>query len=232
VHEVPATAADAAPAASCGDAGFREARDMGGSEDYASRQYWQKRSDMMYYRYIDYIIRTVAIDARSMIDVGSGNCPYLEWFDWIGERVSVDIGVPYESDTVRGIRGDIHELTFDGKFDLCTCLQVMEHVPDARAFGRRLLELSDLVVVSVPFEWSARPHRVPGHVHDPVSVQKLSNWMGRRPNYHQVVREPFMQDKGKRLIAIFDADETREFGRGMPRRPPRDAGRGGAEQAA
>ena len=104
---------------------------------YKTRLYWKKRSKLMYYRYIQRIVEKLGAEAKSMIDVGSGNCPYLEWFDWIPERVSVDIGVPYSSDHVRGITGDIFQLEFPKRFDLCTCLQVLEHVPDAAAFGRR-----------------------------------------------------------------------------------------------
>ena len=62
---------------------------------YVSGAYWRERSDMMYYKYLDYILRSVGKDAGGLIDVGSGSCPYLDWWDWIPERVSVDIRVPY-----------------------------------------------------------------------------------------------------------------------------------------
>lgn len=182
---------------------------------YTSQAYWNKRADMLYYRYVDYIIRAVGVNAKSMVDVGTGNCPYLEWFDWIDERVSVDIRQPYSSPTVKGVQGDIHKLTFDKKFDLCTCLQVMEHVPDATAFGRRLLTLADLVVVSVPYKWPTFPKTTKGHVHDPVDYEKLTSWMGRKANYHQVVKEPFSNTKSQRLIAIYDRDPERKFGHGL-----------------
>lgn len=113
---------------------------------YASGNYWRQRSDMMYYRYIDYIMRCVGAKARSMIDVGSGNCPYLEWFDWIPNRVSVDIRVPYNSEGVKGIQGDIFKISFAESFDICTCLQVLEHVPEAERFAHRLQELGKLLI--------------------------------------------------------------------------------------
>src|SRR5690554_2100165 len=126
----------------------RKASDMNtiskGSGGFSTGNYWRKRSDMMYYRYLDYIIRSVGASADSLIDVGSGNCPYLDWWDWISHRVSVDIRVPYESAGVNGIQGDIFELEFDKIFDLCTCFQVLEHVPEAERFSRRLLELGKL----------------------------------------------------------------------------------------
>lgn len=97
--------------------------------------YWRKRGDMMYYRYLDYILRSVGAKSGSLIDVGSGNCPYLDWWDWIPERVSVDIRVPYESEGVKGIQGDIFEMSFEKPFDICTCFQVFEHVPEAERFA-------------------------------------------------------------------------------------------------
>lgn len=178
---------------------------------YETQAYWQRRSDMLYYRYIDYIIRAIAVDARSMVDVGTGNCPYLEWFDWIPERVSIDIRTPYSSDSVKGIKGDIFKLPITKKYDICSCLQVLEHVPDAGAFGKRLLEMSDLVVVSVPYKWPTFPKVTTGHVHDPVDYEKLTGWMGRPANYKQVVQEPFSNAKSQRLIAIYDRDPRRKF---------------------
>ncbi len=177
---------------------------------YATGAYWRERSDLIYYRYIEYIMRVAAREATSLIDVGSGNCPYLEWFDWIEDRRSVDIRVPYSSDNVVGIQGDIHTLTFDRKFDVCTCFQVLEHVPEAEKFARRLQELADTVIVSVPFKWPEG--KTKGHVHDPVTYEKLSAWMGREANYSIVATEPFRSGKHKRLIAIYDRDADRRYG--------------------
>jgi SAM-dependent methyltransferase len=165
---------------------------------------------MIYYRYLEYIMRVVARDASSMVDVGSGNSPYLEWFDWIDDKRSVDIRVPYQSDTVQGIQGDIHELSFDKTFDLCTCFQVLEHVPDAARFARRLQELADTVIVSVPYKWPENSTK--GHVHDPVTYEKLTGWMGREANYRIIAREPFRGQKHERLIAVYAADPARRYG--------------------
>lgn len=177
---------------------------------YASGKYWRDRSDLIYYRYIEYIMRVVGRDANSMVDVGSGNCPYLEWFDWIEDKRSVDIRVPYQSETVQGIQGDIHELTFRKRFDLCTCFQVLEHVPDAKLFARRLQELADTLIISVPYKWPKDSTK--GHVHDPVTYEKLTEWMGREANYKIIAREPFRSQKHERLIAVYSADPARRYG--------------------
>lgn len=177
--------------------------------NYASGGYWNDRLDMMYYRYVDFIVRTVGADAQRMIDIGTAQCPYLEWFDWIPFRVSFDLETPYRSDTVKGVKGNFLDHKFQKRFDILTCLQVMEHVPEPRKFARKLLQTADTVVVSVPYEWGAGV--VPGHVNDPVSKKSLKEWFGRWPNYSVIVAEPFRSPK--RLIAVFDKDPKRAFGK-------------------
>ena len=178
---------------------------------FSSQSYWRRRSDLMYYRYVDWMVRATGPQARSLIDVGTGNCPYLDWFDWIPERVSVDHNVPYAGLGVRAVKGDIHKLDFPERFDICTCLQVLEHVPEVEPFARRLLELARLVIVSVPYKWSRFINPTPGHIHDPVDYEKLTEWMGRRANYHIIVEEPFSRSKHRRLIALYDEDPRRKF---------------------
>lgn len=180
------------------------------TRSYADGSYWERRSDLLYYQYFRYILRCIGAEARSLVDIGSGNAPYLEWFDWIPERVSVDLTTPYRSEAVRGVVGDI--LTLDlPRADLCTCLQVLEHVEAPEPFARRLLELGALVLVSVPFRWPANANR--NHVNDPVDLAKLNGWFGRPANWRMVVREPFAGPKGARLFALYDpADPDRRFG--------------------
>jgi len=168
--------------------------------------------DLMYYSYLDYIMRTVGREAQSMIDIGTASCPYLEWFDWIPERTSFDMAEPYESPAVQGVQGDFLEYDFSGKrYDIATCLQVLEHVPDVFPFARKLLEIADILIISVPFEWPKTA--ADDHVHDPINYRKLTRWMGRKANYRQVVKEPFRGAVGQRLIAIYEADESVSYGR-------------------
>ena len=148
--------------------------------NYAGGGYWARRVDMLYYQYVDYIVRTVGNDANSMIDIGTASCPYLEWFDWIPERVSFDMATPYQSENVTGVQGDFLTHEFDREYDVLTCLQVLEHVPDAQKFARKLLEVAKTVVISVPYRWGE--NTVDDHIHDPIDRKKLRKWMGRGPN--------------------------------------------------
>lgn len=189
---------------------------------YASGAYWEARADLLYYQYFRYMVRCIGADAASMADVGSGNCPYLEWFDWIPERVSIDLKLPYRSAAVTGVAGDIRALALP-RYDLISCLQVLEHVPEPAPFARRLLALGRVVLVSVPHRWPYRSAST--HVNDPVDLRKLERWFGRRANYSLVVQEPFAGRRGARLFAIFDEDPARRFGpetaaRRRPATPP------------
>jgi len=177
---------------------------------YYSNGYWRNRFDLVYYQAIDFIVRCVGVDAKSIIDVGSGNCPYLEWFHWIDRKVSIDIKAPYSSDKVEAIVANILDYEFQEKFDIGLCLQVLEHINDPTPFARRLLELSDRLVVSVPYKWPEG--KTTGHVQDPVDKAMLEKWFGRPANYTVIINEPLGGAKGRRLIAIFDADLARRFG--------------------
>ncbi|MDG2341096.1 MAG: hypothetical protein P8L32_07875 [Paracoccaceae bacterium] len=178
-------------------------------ETYENGTYWEKRMDMLYYQYVDYIIRTLGHDAQSIIDIGTAGCPYLEWFDWIPEKISFDMAKPYESENVSGIQADFMDFDFDKKYDVLTCLQVLEHVPDVVPFARRLLEIANTVIISVPYMWSETA--VGDHIHDPIDRKKIRKWMGRKPNYGIVVQEPFRTPR--RWIGVYDRDPTRWYGR-------------------
>ena len=172
---------------------------------YSRGAYWAKRSDLMYYQYLDYMMRTVARDATSLIDVGTGNSPYLEWFYWIDRKVSVDIANPYRSETVEGIEGNLLEMELAERFDFCTCLQVLEHVPEPKAFAHRLFDIAENVIISVPLKW--QKGTVPGHVNDPVTMDDLAEWTGRRPSYRINVKEPFRKRNAVRVIAVYLSEE-------------------------
>ncbi len=186
-------------------------RELGASKtdigNYQSGRYWEARSDLMYYRYVDFIVRVLGSEATSLIDVGTGNCPYLEWFPWIDRRVSIDIQGPYVSSGVLGIEANVLDHQFKDQFDLCLCLQVLEHVPDPKRFARRLLELADIVIITVPFDWPEGQTK--GHLHDPVDLKKLTKWVGRTPNFSTVVTEPFRYKKHQRLLAVYDVSQPK-----------------------
>lgn len=198
---------------------------MGSKKTYSDGSYWAGRRDMMYYRYFEQIIRIIGRDAQSMLDVGSGNAPYLECFNWIPMRVSIDKAPPHRSPKVQGVQSDFLEHRFDRRFDIVSCMQVLEHVREASDFAHRLMETGRVVLISVPYKWPRKT--AIGHVNDPVDEEKLRGWFGRDPNWSVLVPELFNGTHSYRLFAIYDVDDpakvyTREMlpPRRRPRKPP------------
>ncbi len=176
-----------------------------GREHSPYRNYWTKRSNMMYYQYVDFLVRALAADARSLIDVGAADAQYIENFAWIPKRNTLDKRKPYSSENVAGIEMDFFDFEPEEKYDFATCLQVLEHVPDAKSFARKLFEIADRVLISVPYKWEKDSNR--WHVHDPVDLDKLLSWTGRQPSYSIVVEEPLSRSrKRNRLICYYHSE--------------------------
>lgn len=164
--------------------------------------YWKKRQTLIYYQYVSLIVRAVAGNATSAIDVGSSNTSIIESFDWIPEKYALDKRNPYSSDKVVGIKHDFFKFQPPKKYDLALCLQVLEHVPDAAVFAQKLFAIADAVLISVPFQWPKGGCKF--HIHDPVDSAKLRSWTNRKPDYHIVVRELLTYSKNsRRLIAYY-----------------------------
>ena len=157
------------------------------------------RQNLIYYRYVSMLVQGFAADVKSMVDVGSGDRPLIEEFDWIPKRVCVDKKRIYQSENVKGILVDFFDYEPEEKFDFGLCLQTLEHIPDAKKFTRKLFEIANHVLISVPYKWKAGT--VAGHIHDPVDLDKIIEWAGRKPRYHIVVEEPFTGHK--RLICYY-----------------------------
>ena len=102
------------------------------------------------------------LDGRTALDVGCGAGLLTEPLARLGARVSgIDaspelIAVAREHAAVMGLEvdyhaGDVQEL--DGRFDLVTCLEVIEHVADPAAFVQALagrLAPGGLLILSTP----------------------------------------------------------------------------------
>ena len=102
---------------------------------------------------------------------------YVENFTWIPKRNTLDIEKPYSSENVSGIEIDFFDFESE-KYDFATCLQVLEHIPDAKSFAGKLFQTAHRVLISVPYMWDES--RAPSHVHDPVDLDKLYDWTWSR----------------------------------------------------
>ena len=162
--------------------------------------YWDGRQDLLYYQVVRQLVEGLGSDAESMLDVGSGACPYLGWFPHIPVRTSLDFEHPYEGPGIRAIRADFLRWQADRAFDIVTCLQVLEHVEQPAAFARKFFTGGSTVIVSVPHAWP--PGSIDGHRHDPVTERKMRSWFGREPNFSYVCRE--VVTHSDRLIQVYE----------------------------
>ena len=167
-------------------------------------QYWLRRSNMMYYKYIDILVKAFAYDAKSIIDVGSANTEYIEKFYWIPNKYTLDIKNPYTSSNVTAIETDFLTFKPEEKFDFVTCFQVLEHIPEVQLFAKKLFEISEKVLISVPHLWPKGAEKE--HINDPVDEEKLFKWTNREPSYSIIVSEPLREPRkgiSRRMICYY-----------------------------
>lgn len=150
--------------------------------------YWQKRKDSIYLFAAKQICIRQCGEPKSVIDVGSNGTPTLEWHRQTATRLtSLDLRRPYVAEGVESLTCDFLHYFPESNFDLVTCFQVLEHVPDPVPFARRLTELGEIAVVSVPYKW--KKGKCKYHVHDPVDEKKMRKWFERHPDFSYVARE-------------------------------------------
>lgn len=168
--------------------------------------YWRDRRDAVYIHVIKQIVSVIAKSAGTVADIGSNATPLLDYFPERCEKFSVDPGSPYEGPGVTAVREDFYHWSPPRKIQIVSCFQVMEHVREPEAFARRLLELGEVCVVSVPYKEPAGLN--PGHIHAMIDESTIEAWFGRKPNYHYVARE---LDGGERIICVFDAMDDKNW---------------------
>jgi translation elongation factor EF-Tu-like GTPase len=93
----------------------------------------------------------------------------------------------YDQAVFESIKQDFFDYQSNEKFDLVTCFQVLEHVPNPKEFANKLLALAKTLVVSVPYQWPEG--KCKWHIHDPVSEDKLADWFSKAPKFSYICRE-------------------------------------------
>jgi hypothetical protein len=152
-------------------------RNVNGPEDINA--YWEDRRNHDLYRIMLVMAASLFRHARSAIDVGCYTSGLLVEMDWIHRRVATDIQSRLESnwsrvDDVEFLAGDAFAMKFPEKFDLVLSAQTIEHLDKPAEFIEKLLSLGHGLILSTTYE---TPHGViPGHVQDPISLDKFKSW--------------------------------------------------------
>lgn len=171
-----------------------------GLEMQESLGYWNSRKHFLYYKAIFQYACVVAYDAKRIIDVGSASAEYLNWMPWILDRSILDFKIGGKFEGINSIEIDFLKFNPIEKYDVALCCQVLEHVENPTDFCSKLKEICNRLIITVPYKWQGY---TPGHIHDPVDEEKLQLWMGIKPNFSQVIYEPFRE---ARLIAYYDIE--------------------------
>ena len=170
-------------------------------------EYWERRAWSLYLHAVKDVVGNLGRDAKSIIDVGSAACPYLDWYDWIPHKTSLDLRRPYVAPGINSVKSDFLTWNPDRDYDILTCLQVMEHVPSAEEFAQKILSISKIAVVSLPFMWKAGLNV--SHVHDPVDEEKIIGWFGRKPNASFKIKE--VVSGSERVIHVYERDYPKRW---------------------
>ena len=168
-------------------------------------KYWIGRRDSVYLHVAQQICLKYGSKAKSVIDIGSNATPTLEWHRAKAPRlVSIDLRKPYEGEGVESLKLDFHDFEAESRFDLATCFQVLEHLDDPRSFAQKIIEVTWLSVVSVPYKWPRGKCKY--HRQDPVDEEKMLQWFGKRPLFRYVAKELNGQ---KRMIDVYRGSDPK-----------------------
>ncbi|MEJ7605162.1 MAG: methyltransferase domain-containing protein [Bryobacteraceae bacterium] len=160
--------------------------------------YYASRECLNYYAVCGDLVKERGFACRSILDVGSADVPFVEWFDWIADRVTVDQRDREGRLGSTHLQADFRSHQFNRTFDLVTCMQVLEHLHEVEPFARKLFTLSNrFVLISVPYKWPQGRCRF--HVQDPVDKESLLRWTGRTPEVEIVVND----ERTERLVSWY-----------------------------
>jgi len=154
--------------------------------------YWKSRKECNYYKKVLDIINEHK-ELNSIIDIGSANTELLKDLPF-EDRVCLDFNKLPENIGIRTIKCDFYKWVPDKKYDIVTCLQVLEHLESPEDFAKKLFALSNnIVIISVPYMWPKGfcIH----HLQDPVSEIDIAKWTGRECDESYII-----EDSGVKII--------------------------------
>jgi hypothetical protein len=162
--------------------------------------YGDRRKDMRYYREAANYVRRFVPVGQPILDVGGGVLLGCRFLESLPEYDRTSIELPRKSThTIEGVRvleEDFMQWKADQEYSAVLCLQVLEHVERPKEFALKLFSCAPVVILSVPYRWSAGFCEC--HKHDPVDEKKLKGWTGIDPTSSVIV-----SDDKKRMVSAY-----------------------------
>ena len=152
------------------------------------KQYKLDRKEYKYYKIVKIIIKILSGKNKTILDIGSREIDLMSEFPF-KRCVSVAISGPISNEKVDGFEMDFFDYNIEEKFDIITCLQVVEHVENAKKFIEKILNSSRIAIISVPYKWDKGLDK--SHIHDPIEENKMFAWSNSKPKFtFYVIAQP------------------------------------------
>lgn len=162
--------------------------------------YSEQRKDLIYYKAIKEILSVIDKQDKKIIDVGSNGVDLISNLQCC-EKISVCLSEPINNEFVTGYKTDFFDFNIEKKFDIITCLQVIEHVEKAEEFTQKLFATGKTVIISLPYKWSKNACKY--HCQDPIDEKKIFGWTKKQPDFTLYCTET---NNIQRIICIYNSD--------------------------
>ncbi|MBR2525685.1 glycosyltransferase [bacterium] len=157
--------------------------------------YKEKVKDYQYFKIVKNIIKILSGNEKTILDIGSAGIDLMSEYPF-KERYSVATYGAINNDRVTGYEMDFFDFEVKEKFDVITCLQVVEHVEKAKEFVQKILKSGKLCIISVPYKWEKGACKY--HVQDPIDEMKMYDWSETKPLFTFWVK-----DRQYRMVLVY-----------------------------
>jgi hypothetical protein len=150
-----------------------------------NESYYKLRSEMFYYKKIQEMLSEMKF--TSIIDIGCKKSPIFENIDNTVYKSMLDILPTKPLPNINNITADFYTWEPDRKYDVAVCLQVLEHLDRPQDFAKKLFDIADTIIISVPYKWPKGSCKY--HIQDPVDEKKLLSWTDREPYEKYIIND-------------------------------------------
>ena len=168
--------------------------------------YWNKRQHFLYYKKIVEICSKIleGNENYSIIDFGCKNTEVI--FDLkCDKKFLLDIKNKYKryqklkiaKKNIIFIEKSIYDIDYTNQFDICICLQTLEHLENPeRAFQIIHKASKKYTIISLPYKWRSGTK---GHIHHNIDEQLIKEWTKLDPIQSYLTKD----ETSERIINVY-----------------------------
>jgi len=167
--------------------------------------YWERRKELLYYKKIIDICSKILKNNKnySIIDFGCKDTELFfdlecknkflldkkNFYNEEQKRIMVEKNIKF-------LKQSIYDIKFENEFDICICLQTLEHLEyPEKAFKLIHRASKKYTIISLPYQWESR---LKGHIHNNINQQVIKKWTGIEPDESFIIK-----DNQSRIINIY-----------------------------